>query len=254
MGRGAAWGVSALGALAVLAGAVGAQERAREPAGPAGYVGLSLVGADPIRPLDLYFHQGFGGQIYGALPLEATSHLRLRADLGFVIYGNEHQYVCFGGGAGCRVQVDMNTTNSIVYGGIGPELVLATGPVEPYVHVSLGFSWFATRTSLSGDDNVDSFASSTNFSDGMLAWRGGGGLRLRLSNGRTPVALDVGVERHQNGIAEFLTKGDIIDNPDGSITVLPNRSEANLIAFRLGVTIGIPHKRHDDDRPRYRRR
>ncbi len=248
MGNGGMRGAGILTALAVLAGGVGAQERA---SGPAGYVGVNLVGADPISPLDAYFDQGFGGQIYGTMPVEATRHLRLRADLGFVIYGNEHQRVCFGGGVGCRIDLDMNTTNSILYGGVGPELVLATGPVEPYLHVSFGFSYFATTTSLKGTNDLENVASSTNFSDGVLAWRGGGGFRLRLSRGRIPVALDVGLERHQNGVAEFLTKGDIIDHPDGSITVLPNRSEANLMTFRLGVTIGIPHKRQGpayDDR------
>jgi len=237
-------------ALALLASALDAQQRVREPAG---YVGVNLVRADPISPLDLYFDQGWGGQVYGTFPLEATRHLRLRADLGFLIYGNERQRVCFGGTVGCRVDLDMSTTNSIVYGGLGPELVLATGVVEPYVHMSFGFSYFATTTSLSGVNDLESFASSTNFSDGMLAWQGGGGVRLQLSRGRTPVALDVGVERHQNGVAEFLTKGDIIDHPDGSITVLPNRSEANLMTVRLGVTIGIPHKGRDYQGRRYRR-
>ncbi len=56
---------------------------------------------------------------------------------------------------------------------------------------------------------------------------------MRVSTGRTPVWLDFGVERHENGVAEFLTKGDIIDHPDGSITVLPNRSEANLVDVPL---------------------
>jgi len=251
MGRGGAWVVGVLMASAVPASAADAQQRVREPAG---YVGISLVGADPISPLDLYFDQGFGGQIYGTFPLEATRHLRLRADLGFLVYGNEHQSVCFGGTVGCRVDLDMNTTNSILYGGLGPELVLATGAVEPYVHISFGFSYFATTTSLRGENDLESFASSTNFSDGMLAWRGGGGVRLQLSRGRTPVALDVGLERHQNGVAEFLTKGDIVDHPDGSITVLPNRSEANLMTVRLGVTIGIPHKGQDHPNRRYRRR
>jgi hypothetical protein len=130
-------------------------------------------------------------------------------------------------------------------------VVLANGPIEPYLYASFGFTYFVTSTSLRGTNDLESFASSTNFSDGMLAWRGGGGLRMRLSSGRTPVSLDVGLERHQNGVAEFLTKGDIIDHPDGSITVLPNRSEANLVTFRMGVSVGIPHKRQQ---PRYYRR
>jgi hypothetical protein len=118
------------------------------------------------------------------------------------------------------------------------------------VNASFGFSYFATTTSLKGQNNVEDFASTTNYSDGTFAWRGGAGLRVRVSNGRTPVSLDLGVERHQNGVAEFLTKGDIVDHPDGSITILPNRSEANLMTVRMGVTIGIPHKWDRGDRRR----
>ncbi len=245
MAHGSMRGTWIIAALAVFAGRAGAQEPVQSPVA---YVGLSFVGADPISPLDQYFDQGFGGQFYGAFPLEASRHLRLRGDFGFVIYGDEHRRVCFGGGVGCRVELSMHTTNSILYGGLGPEVVLATsGVVEPYLYASVGFSYFATATSLKGTNDLNEVASSTNYSDAMLAWRGGGGVRIRLSSGRVPVALDMGVERHQNGVAEFLTKGDIIDNPDGSITVLPNRSEANLLTMRLGVTVGIPHKRQGGD-------
>lgn len=239
MGRGEMRGTMVLAALAVLAGGVQAQ-RVEEPAG---YIGINFVGADPVGPLDFYIDNGFGGQLYGTLPIEATRHLRLRADFGFLIYGHERQRVCMGAPIGCRIELDMNTTNSILYGGLGPELVLATGAVEPYVNASFGFSYFATTSSLKGRNDADDFASTTNYSDGNFAWRAGGGVRVRVSGGDKPVALDIGVERHQNGVADFLTKGDIIDHPDGSITLLPNRSEANLVTLRFGVTMGIPRKR-----------
>ena len=231
-----------LAALAVVAGGLGAQQR--EDA-PAGYVGGSFVGADPVGSLGTYFDNGWGGQLWGAIPMEPTGRLRLRADFGFLIYGNEHRSVCFSVPVGCRIELDMNTTNAILFGGLGPELVLLQGPIEPYVNASFGFSYFGTTTSLSGDNDGESFASTTNYSDGMFAWRMGGGMRMRVARGHTPVWLDLGVERHQNGVASFLTKGDIVDHPDGSITVLPNTSEANLLAFRLGVTVGIPHKREN---------
>jgi hypothetical protein len=252
MGRGGLGWAATLSVLAVFAGSAGAQQRSADPAGyfaePAGYVGASFVGADAVGQLSAYIDNGFGGQIWGAMPLEPTNRFRLRADFGFLIYGNEHRNVCLAAPVGCRIELDMNTTNAILYGGLGPELVLMTGPIEPYVNASFGFTYFGTTTSLSGTNNADDFASTTNYSDGMFAWRAGGGVRMRVSAGRTPVWLDFGVERHENGVAEFLTKGDIIDHPDGSITLLPNRSEANLVAFRFGVTVGIPHRRGDDAR------
>ena len=60
-----------------------------------------------------------------------------------------------------------------------------------------------------------------------------------MGGGHRPVYLDLGVEQHHNGIANYLTRGDIVDHPDGSVTIYPNRSEANLMTFRLGVSVGL---------------
>jgi|TARA_B110000116_G_scaffold248616_1_gene241760 hypothetical protein len=37
----------------------------------------------------------------------------------------------------------------------------------------------------------------------------------------------------------YLTEGDIVDNPDGSVTKYPKPSEADLLSFQLGVTLGL---------------
>lgn len=213
--------------------------------GPGGYIGFGIIGADPIGELGYHIDQGVGAQFEGAFPIEPTGHLRLRADFGFVVYGHERQYLCFSTPIGCRIGLDLTTTNSILFGGLGPEFVLAHGPVEPYVNASFGFAWFGTTSSLSGDADYyyDEFASSTNYSDGMFAWRVGGGMRLRVRGGRKPIHLDFGVERHENGVADFLTEGDIVDHPDGSITIYPRRSEADLLTYRLGVSFGVGRRR-----------
>jgi len=227
-------------ALAIWAGGADAQRRSERPAG---YFGVALVGAGPLGELGDYIDAGGGGQLYGAFPLDAEGRVRLRGDFGFLVYGHERQRFCFNYPVGCRIELDLTTTNWVMYGGLGPEVVLATGAVEPYLNASAGFSYFATTSALSGDNDSEDFASTTNFDDAVFAWRAGGGVRVRLKGGRVPVALDLGAERHENGVADFLTEGDIQDNPDGSITLFPTRSEANLVTFRLGVTVGIPHRR-----------
>ena len=72
----------------------------------------------------------------------------------------------------------------------------------------------------------------------MPAARVGGGLRFRLGGPRS-ILLDLGAEYHRNGVAEYLREGDIVDNPDGTITILPNRSEANVVTLRIGVSMGF---------------
>lgn len=253
MRRGTMGSVLALLALAVSAGAAEAQRR-DPPAGAT--VGFSFLAADPRGDMGALVDQGFGGQAYGTWPLDHAGRVRIRGDLGFVVYGHERHRSCFAVPVGCRIEMDLTTTNNILFGGVGPELVLATGAVEPYVNASFGFSYFATTSALSGAHEWgEDWGNTTNYDDGGFAWRAGGGLRIRLSEGRRPVSLDLAAERHDNGVMEYLTEGDIVDHPDGSITLYPTRSEADLLTFRLGVSIGIP--RGDDDghrRARKRRR
>ena len=68
---------------------------------------------------------------------------RLRLDGGFIIYRIESVYYF---AYGCRVGSELTTTNSILYGGVGPEIVLARGDVQPYVHATAGMSWFVTSS------------------------------------------------------------------------------------------------------------
>jgi hypothetical protein len=208
----------------------------------AGTVGISFLVGEPQGEMGYLVDEGFGAQFDGAFAVAADGHLRLRADFGFMIYGHERQQYCYWAPVGCRVGMDVTTSNAIVFGGLGPEIVLFTGAVEPYVNAAYGVSYFVTSTSL-GDDGYDDYATTTNFDDAVMQWRVGGGLRVRVSDGRKPVYLDFAVERHQNGVADYLTEGDIQDHADGSITLYPNRTEANLVTFRMGVSFGIPRGR-----------
>jgi hypothetical protein len=234
--------LGALAAGAAVALAAAASLGAQEVREPRGFVGLSLVAGNPLGDLDAFFEQGFGAQLEGSFALTDDRRVRLRGDLGFLIYGHERLAYCYSVPVGCRVEAELTTTNNIFYFGLGPELAFTSGAFEPYVYGTTGLSYFATISSLGGDGGPD-WAETTNYDDVVMAWRVGGGVRLRVSNGRRPVSLDFGVERHQNGIANFLTEGDILDNPDGSVTIFPNRSEANLLTFRLGVSLGIGGQR-----------
>ncbi len=220
----------------------------RVKASPA--VGFALIGADPVGEMGQLVDGGLGGQIFGTVPLDRAGHFRIRADAGLMIYGHERQRLCFSVPIGCRIETDLTTTNSIAFGGLGPELVLLTGGFQPYVNGSVGFSYFVTNSSLSGANDYDDFGNTTNYDDLVMAWRAGGGLRFRVADGRRPLWIDLGVERHENGLADYLTEGDIADHADGSITLFPTRSEANLVAFRVGMTVGMGRSYDNDRRDR----
>ncbi|NNM03676.1 MAG: hypothetical protein HKO65_01130 [Gemmatimonadetes bacterium] len=209
---------------------------------PRADVGVNFILSDPVGEFDHFVGMGAGADFFGRLPMDPMGFLSLRADLGFLIYGYESQRVCFEG-VGCRVQARLQTTNNIFFGGIGPELAIPLERARPYVHAFVGFSYFNTTSSLEDLWGNDSDFNTENYGDGTMSWGLGGGLEMNLRQGRVPIDLNLGFRYHRNGRVEYLTKGDIVDNPDGSVTMYPVSSEANLMAYHIGVSIGIPRGR-----------
>lgn len=212
---------------------------------PSVWLGVDALAADPQGPFGDVVDAAWGLGLELHVPVAAEGALALRLDGGFLNYGIERTDVCFGPPIGCRIDVDLTTSNNIAWFGVGPELVAPRGAIRPYVNAAAGFSYFFTHSSLDGDD-ADSFAGTTNFDDLVGQTRFGGGFRTRL--GRT-VLLDLGAQYHRNGVVDYLREGDIVDHPDGSITLHARRSDANLIVYRVGLTFGIGG---GDDRGRRR--
>lgn len=216
---------------------------------PRAFGGVGFVVGSPTGQFERYVGGAYGAQASGRLHLDPDGFVSLRGDLGFMVYGHERLRFC--SAISCRVQLDLTTTNSIFFGGIGPELALPGDAIRPYVYGTLGFGYFNTSSSLGGSHDHDDYANTVNFDDAVLQRRVGGGVQVRVSGGRTPVYLDFATEYHANGDAWYLREGDIEDHPDGSITLHPRRSEANLVSYRIGVSIGIRGK---EERRRRRRR
>jgi hypothetical protein len=237
------YSMTLLAAAALTAAPVHAQEPEAEGP-PRVYVGVQGMYARPVGEFHDYVKHGGGLNINVVFPVMRESPLALRADGGFIVYGSETRRVCFSSTVGCRILLDLTTTNSIAYINIGPQLMLPAGPVRPYVNAAIGGTYFGTTSSIEGSNDDEDFASTTNFDDLTFAWNAGGGLLIRLGGApASPVLLDLAVRYHGNGEAEYLKEGDITDNPDGSITITPTRSEANLLSFQIGVSIGAGGRR-----------
>lgn len=206
---------------------------------PGAYGGGDLIIAVPVGPFSEVVGGGFGLGFHGGMPWGSSGPLSIRADLGFINYGNETIAICVT--QPCRVTGDLTTSNNILFLGAGPELALGEGAISGYLHGGVGFAYFATTSSVRGSGNQgDPFASSTNYDDLTLAFLGGGGMLIQIGGRReSPVFLDLGGRYHHNGEAEYLRKGDIQDLPDGSVIVRPRRSETNLWSLRVGLRFGV---------------
>ena len=225
--------------LLLMAQGLDAQElpRALESRAPVVYIDFAGLASNAVGEFGDLVDAGGGVNLSAKVfPLEDSRNFGLRADLGWVIYGSESVPTCISDP--CRVQTDIKTSNNIFYFGLGPEVILIRGRFEPYVYGTLGTSVFNTGSTLQGEyfNGADTHFNTTHLNDWTFAWRAGGGIRYGIWE---DVSVDFGVEHHGNGVADYLTKGDVIDGPDGKVSINPRRSEANLLTFRLGVSLGL---------------
>jgi hypothetical protein len=202
------------------------------------------VGGQMARPVG-----GFRSNVtaaYGA-GIAVRHHLRwftplgFRADATFLNYGNETKRVPVSPTIN-RVLVDMTTSNNIAIFSGGPELKLTRGPVQPYVYGFAGYSYLYTQSSVGSDDDGDAFASSTNFGDGGLATGWGGGLSIPLHVRSARIALDAGARRTWNGTRSYLRRGDIQDQPDGTLVFNARTTDVDFWQFHIGVSFSLRNR------------
>lgn len=228
-----------LGAMVLAAGGPAAAQTVETPQPPVRLLGgLHLVGAVPVGEFADHIDGGGGVGFDIAWPVQANGWFALRGDVGWVVYGSETRRIDFPGSGGL-VRLDLTTTNSILYVSAGPQLMVPTGPVRPYVNATGGFSYFSTTSSLKGDNNSESFADDTNHDDITMAWTAGGGVLIPVSSGRTPISINLGAQYHANGNVEYVTEDGIREGTGDRYIIEPVRSDANFVSIRLGVTIGI---------------
>ena len=234
--------LSALVVSALLAPAMahGQDTRFDEPRGPSrAFAGVHLMVAQPLGEFDDYIDWGggIGGELLYAFDRQGA--IGMRMNLGIMIYGHETKRVPLSSTLG-RIRVDVSTSNNIFVLGVGPQVMLPSGTVRPYLNGTVGLSYFFTRSSVEGSADLEPFASSTNFDDATFAWAAGGGLYIPLRRGRkNPLSLDIGAQYHANGEARYLREGSIQEDGTGEIFFDPIRSQTNLITYRLGITVGL---------------
>lgn len=194
------------------------------------------------RPQDTFGRNiGLGYGIDGAylFRLDRAGALALRADAGFLQYGNESKQVPLSSTIGGRIQVDVSTNNYIVPLSIGPQIMWPKGPIRPYANAGIGGQFFFTQSSVEGTDNATSFANTTNQWDKTMTWVGGGGLYIPVYQRGVNVLIDVGAQYVKGGRARYLKPGSIEDLPNSQIRITSMESETHMVLMRLGVKVGL---------------
>ena len=200
------------------------------------HAGLAVPVGDFHEHVDL----GGGAGVGGVLFLDENGLVGLRAEGGFIVYGTETARVPWSLTVPF-VDVDVRTTNSILAAGLGPQISLGQGPIRPYAYGTVGFSYFFTETSVEAMYDTEPIASTTNFSDFQLAFTGGGGLAVRIRGGENPLSLDLSASYQHNGLTEYLANGadNLVRGRRGEWWADPIVGDANLVTYRIGITVGM---------------
>ena len=205
--------------------------------------GASLVYGRPSGTFADYVEQGFGVDGFGRWKVDRRGVFSLGLEGGWLQYGRETMRVPLSSTIG-RVEVDVTTSNNIIFLGAGPQLMAPSGALRPYINGSAGFSYLFTESSVDGDDrdygygNDGSFAKSTNYSDFVFATTGGAGLYIPFGAKRE-AGLDIGVRYHNSGRGKYLKEGSIVDRPGTTPLIFPIESETHLLSWRIGFVAGL---------------
>lgn len=200
---------------------------------PSVFFGADLAMGSPVGEFDRYVDTSFGFSAHVGVPI--ASILSLRIEGAHFIYGSDTWRTANPSFPG--VSFEMNTNNTMSYLGTGPQLTGRLGPVRPYVHASLGVAYLATATSLRGNGNEERLAEDTNFHDVTLAYGAGGGLAIPLPG--TGWTLSVGSFYQAGGRAEYVLKGGLRNNGDGTVSPQKVESTTGLLRFHVGVSAGL---------------
>jgi hypothetical protein len=180
---------------------------------------------------------GYGFAANGQFKLDPKGWLSLRADGGSVRYGHEQIPLGFFNG----IELNLNTDNSIEFGAIGLQFQFPDGWLRPYANASYAGLHLKTESCVSNPDNLVQDQCHSNHGDWAAARVFGGGVVIPF--GKSLAALNIGARYHYGAKATYLRQGDIIDNPDGTVTLNVRSSKTDLVLWQIGVSYTFPQPR-----------
>ena len=211
---------------------------------PRWYVGVAADIGQPVGDFKQNVNNAAGLQAHVLLRLDRHGLAAIRLQGGWLNYGHESERSCLGTAPSCRVAVTVTTANGIFSVGVGPQFSVPIGGLRTYGYGLVGVSRFATLSGLGGGLVPDLVAADENFGDAGLVWSGGVGVQLPVHQSTT---VDVGVAYQGHGRRDYLIKGGLTDNLDGSLAFDVKRSNAELYAIRIGVTTAMGWRRRKSD-------
>lgn len=205
---------------------------------------LAGVFAQPQGEFRKNVDRGWGGDGSVILAADPRGVFGLRGDIGLVRYASAEEEFSLRLSNGQVIPLESSTTSSIYTLTLGPQITFPLGRVYPYVGAAVGVAYFGTSTDVklpanySNTGSAETLDSQTNASDFVLSLSGSAGMRFALPTS-TGLMLDAGVRYYRNGEAEYVTPSGVQLTGTGQPTITTTRSQANFVAFRLGLAMAF---------------
>ncbi len=217
-------------------------ERSPSGSGAQWELGGAFSMLSPQGQFGSFVRDGFGASVLGTLGFSDVPAFRLRLDAGFVTYGSESLGVPVFPATN-RILADIVTSNNVGYLGLGPELRIPFGPVQPYVNGFVGLGYFFTVSSVEqawfAREPYD-YGTTVNFDDVRPAYGFGGGLAVPIRrSSNNPLLLRLEAQYRRHGRTEYLVPGSIVEDGFGGSSFSPIASDVDFVLIQLGVTVGI---------------
>jgi hypothetical protein len=166
------------------------------------------------------------------------------ADIGYLRYGTEKHWEPLSDSIP-ELSVDVKTTNNILMLHGFTRLQPQDGAVRPYIEGLYGFKYLFTRTSITDNWYDETIASSTNYDDVVNSRGLGAGVDIKLWDGpKRPlrggvfdISLNLSARYLWGSKADYMKKGSIIRNEDGSLTYLVYRSRTDMLTPHFGIRV-----------------
>ncbi|MBD3163437.1 MAG: hypothetical protein GF346_13175 [Candidatus Eisenbacteria bacterium] len=196
---------------------------------------------------------GAGGQLVFGIGSRSMP-IFVGANLGWMSYGSDSREERFSPDIP-EVQVEVKTSNNILYGHLLLRMQPPSGRFRPYLDGLVGFKNFYTKTEIRNIDGNDEepIAESKNLDDTALSYGIGGGLRYRIYTAETAgstaegdqdstqksplrISLHAGAWYLLGGEADYLKEGSIRQE-EGRVLYDISQSNTDLLIIHLGVSL-----------------
>ena len=208
------------------------------------HAGLSLLGGIPTGDFGDQVDGMFGAGAHLLYRVGDDGNVGVRLDASWLLHGVDDREVVLASPLGGVEEVELTTTHSAVFLGLGPEFSLELAGARPYLGASIGLAYFLTEavTDWSEDDDDVRFMTRIQHDDLALAYAGQTGVLIPITRGDWAVSADFGVRYQRSAEIDFLDDDDIAVEL-GRIVLDPVTAEASIWVLKAGISIAFG----DDD-------